>query len=58
MLHHFKYQINSNEDRNKISVFSDILALIHHFSDELVKEICTSVCLEISAKSRSYRKDR
>lgn len=40
------------------SVFSDLLAVLNHFMDELIQEICISVMLEISARSRSYRKDR
>lgn len=58
MLHHFKYQNNIDENSDSISVFSDILSLMNHFSEELIKSICSSVMLEISAKSRPYRKDR
>jgi hypothetical protein len=60
MLHHFRSQMKTDvsESTTNLSVFSDILAVMNHFIDELIKEICLSVMLEISAKSRAYRKDR
>ena len=60
MLHHFKTQISRNvsEEADNLSVFSDVLAVMNHFTDELTKTICISVMLEIRAKSRAYRKDR
>ena len=60
MLQHFKNQMDGEglKDTDNSSVFSEVLAVMNHFSDELIKEICHSVMLEISAKSRAYRKDR
>ncbi|XP_065221188.1 RAD50-interacting protein 1 [Planococcus citri] len=58
LLHHFKMQTTADEDLIDASVFTEILALMNHFGEELIREICTSVTLEVSARSRPYRKDR
>ncbi|KAK7603639.1 hypothetical protein V9T40_003638 [Parthenolecanium corni] len=58
MLHHFKEQMNVERNDHNDSVFTDILELINHFIESLTREICSNVTLEISAKSRSYRRDR
>lgn len=58
MLHYFKEQMNVEGSDQSDSVFSDVLELINHFIESLTSEICSNVTLEISAKSRSYRRDR
>lgn len=58
MLHHFKEQMNVEGSDQSDSVFSSVLELINHLIESLTSEICSNITLEISAKSRSYRRDR